>query len=71
MDKDLEMVNVDLLDIGTTHKSKDQGADTMSFGHHLLELGIRHQMVIYNGLAKVARLERAHMFPTWRRGKHS
>ena len=52
MNRNLEMVNVDPLDIGTTHRSKDQGADA-----------------IYNGLAKWP--GGAHMFPTWRRGKHN
>ena len=67
MDRNLEMVNVDPLDISTTCRSKDQGLDATSFGHNLLELGSPHRMIIYNGLAKcqVARLGRAHMFPTW------
>ena len=39
VDKNLEMVNVDPLAIGITRRSKDQGADATSFGHHLLELG--------------------------------
>ena len=46
------MVSINPLDIGTTCRSKDQGADVVSFGHHLLELGSRHRMVIYNGLDK-------------------
>ena len=52
MDRNLEMVNVEPLALGITRTSKDQGADATSFGHHLLELGSRHQMIIYNGLAK-------------------
>ena len=51
------MVNVNPLVIGITRRSKDQGADATSFGHHLLELGSRHQMIIQNGLAKWPRLE--------------
>ena len=39
MDKTLEMVNVDPLAIGITRRSKEQGAEATSFGHHLLELG--------------------------------
>mgnify|MGYP006973869484 CR=1 FL=1 len=46
------MVNVSPLAIGITRRSKDQGVDATSFDHHLLELGSRHQMIIYNGLAK-------------------
>ena len=57
------MVNVDPLDIGTTRRSKDQGADATGFGHHLLELGNRHRMVIYNGLAKWPGSEELTCFP--------
>ena len=63
MNRNLEMVNVDPLDIGTTRRSKDQGADATSFGHHLLELGSRHRMVIYNGLAKWPGSEELTCFP--------
>ena len=61
--QNLEMVNVDPLDIGTTRRSKDQGADATGFGHHLLELGNRHRMVIYNGLAKWPGSEELTCFP--------
>ena len=39
MDTNLEMANVDPLAIGITRRSKEQGAEATSFGHHLLELG--------------------------------
>ena len=52
MDKSLEMVGVDPLAIGFTSRSKEQGADDTSFGHHLIKLGNWHQMIISNGLAK-------------------
>ena len=57
------MVNVDPLALGITRTSKDQGADATSFGHHLLELGSRHQMIIYNGLAKWPGSEELTCFP--------
>ena len=63
MDRNLEMVNVDPLALGITRTSKDQGADATSFGHHLLELGSRHQMIIYNGLAKWPCSEELTCFP--------
>ena len=50
MDKSLEMVGVDPLVIGII--SKEQVVDDISFGHHLIELGNWHQMIIYNGLTK-------------------
>ena len=52
MDRNPEMVIVDPLAIGITRTSKDQGVDATSFRHHLLELGSRHQMIIYNDLSK-------------------
>ena len=63
MDKTLEMVNVDPLAIGMTHRSKDEVAEATSFGHHLLELGSWHQMIIYNGLAKWSGLEELTCLP--------
>ena len=63
MDRHPEMVNIDPFGIGTTHRSKDQGADTMLSGHHLLELGSRHRMVIYNGLNKWPGLKELACFP--------
>ena len=63
MDKNLEMVNVDPLAIGITYRSKDQGANATSFGHHLLEVGSQHQMIIYNGLAKWSGSEELTCFP--------
>ena len=46
------MVSVDPIENGTTRLSKDKGADATGFGHHLLELGSRHRMVIYNGMQR-------------------
>ena len=63
MDRNPEMANIDPLNIGTTRRSKDQGADATSFGHHLLELGSRHRMVIYNGLNKWPGLKELTCFP--------
>ena len=63
MDTNLEMVNVDPLATGITRRSKDQGVDATNFGHHLLELGSQHQMIICNGLAKWLGSEELTCFP--------
>ena len=63
MDRNPEMANIDPLNIGTTRRSKDQGADATSFGHYLLELGSRHRIVIYNGLDKWSGSEELACFP--------
>ena len=57
------MVSVDPLTIGITGRSKDQGADATNFGHHLLKLRNRHEMIIYSGLAKWRGSEELTCFP--------
>ena len=37
-------------DTGTTRLSEDTGPDNTRYGHHLLELGARHHLIIYNGM---------------------
>ena len=63
MDRNPKTVNIDPLDIGTTCRTKDQGADSTSFGHHLLELDSRHWMVTYNSLDKWSGSEELTCFP--------
>ena len=63
MYKNLEVVSVDPLAIRITRRSKEQGGDATSFGHHLLELGSRHQMIICNALAKWLGSEELTCFP--------
>ena len=57
------MVSVDPIENDTTRLSKDKGADATGFGHHLLELGSRHHMVIYNGMQRWQRSNGLTCFP--------
>ena len=63
MDENRGMTSVDPSEIGITRISKDQGADATNFGNHLLELGSRHQLVIYNGLQRWPGSEELTCFP--------
>ena len=67
MDKNLELVSVDPFAPGITWISKDQGVDATSVGHPLLELGSRHQLIIYMCLAQRSVLKEFYMLLVWRR----
>ncbi|MCO5554194.1 hypothetical protein L7F22_007721 [Adiantum nelumboides] len=43
---------LDAEDIGVSRLSADGGQDNTGYGRHLLELGRRHHLVIYNGMAR-------------------
>ena len=56
-------MSVDPFATGITCISKDEGVDATSFGHYLLELGSRHQMIIYMDLAKLPGSKELTCFP--------
>ena len=41
-----------LEEVATQRLSADTGPDATGYGHHLLELGSRHHLIIYNGMAQ-------------------
>lgn len=48
---DMEILHpVDPEEIGASQASEDTGPDRGHYGDHLLELGARHRLVIYNGM---------------------
>ncbi|MCO5579937.1 hypothetical protein L7F22_033804 [Adiantum nelumboides] len=46
------MRTLDVEDMGVSRVSVDEGQDNTGYGRHLLELGSRHHLVIYNGMAR-------------------
>ena len=44
------MLAMEVEDTGAIQLSADTGPDSTRYGHHLLELGTRHHLVIYNGM---------------------
>ena len=49
---------------GTTRHSEDSGPDNTGYGRHLLELGSRHHLVIYNGMSQWPTSGRYTCFPS-------
>ncbi|MCO5577073.1 hypothetical protein L7F22_030895 [Adiantum nelumboides] len=46
------MKTLDAEDMGVSRVSADEGQDNTGYGRHLLDLGSRHHLVIYNGMAR-------------------
>ncbi|MCO5586296.1 hypothetical protein L7F22_040235 [Adiantum nelumboides] len=46
------MTTLDAEDMGVSKVSADEGQDNTGYDRHLLELGSRHHLVIYNGMAR-------------------